>query len=322
MLAAILLLQSLTIAVSGPPTSIEYLPLRIAEAEGYFVREGVTVTLRTTRAEPGAAEALAQGQADLAATTLESILRFGIRTTSPAPRLVFGLTAAPPVALVVAKRHADTVRSVNDLPGTRVGVTTPGAPEYTWLGWLLARNGSSVAQLMTASLGLRGVAGAVESGEVHAALVPEPYASRLARDSGARILVDLRSPAGVRKALGRLTVNAAVFGRTDRPRERDVVAVTRALLAAERRIAEVGPDVLGAHLSERAIGNHEEFAERVQTARQLYLTDGLVTAEQLQETTLMIRGHLALPPALVIPPPEQMLHLGALRRALSEPPPR
>jgi NitT/TauT family transport system substrate-binding protein len=322
MLAAILLLQSLTIAVSGPPTSVEYLPLRIAEAEGYFAREGVTVTLRTTRAEPGAAEALAQGQADLAATSLESILRFGIRTTSPPPRLVFGLTAAPPVALIVGKRHVDTVRSVEDLPGTRVGVTTPGAPEYTWLGWLLARNGSSVAQVMIASLGMRGVASAVDSGDVHTALVPEPFASRLVRDGGARILVDLRTPAGVRQALGRPTVNAAVFGRADRPSERDLVAVARALLAAERRIAEAEPGVLAAHLPGRSIGNHDEFVERVQTARQLYLSDGLVTAEQLQETITMIRGHLALPPSLVIPPPEQMLSLGALRRALTAPPPR
>src|ERR687887_271776 len=102
MLAVILAAQALTLAVSGPPTSSEYLPLRVAEAEGYFAREGLAVTLKTTRAEPGAAEALAQGQADLAATSLEAILRFGPRTSKQAPRLVLGLTAAPLVGLLVA----------------------------------------------------------------------------------------------------------------------------------------------------------------------------------------------------------------------------
>ena len=53
MLGLILLLQSLTIAVSGPATSPEYLPLRVAQAEGYFAREGLAVTLKTTRAEVG-----------------------------------------------------------------------------------------------------------------------------------------------------------------------------------------------------------------------------------------------------------------------------
>src|SRR6266571_6997292 len=95
MLAVILLLQSLLVAVSGPPSSPEYLPLRVAQAEGHFRREGLEVTLRTTRAEPGAAEALAQGQADLAATTLDAILRFGPRIPGQSSRLVFGFTAAP-----------------------------------------------------------------------------------------------------------------------------------------------------------------------------------------------------------------------------------
>ena len=121
--------QALTLAVSGPTSSPEYLPLRVAEAEGHFAKEGLVVTLKTTRAEPGAAEALAQGQADLVATSLEAMLRFGPRTPKQAPRLVLGLTAAPPVALVVAESQKELVRSLEDLPGTRVGVTAPGAPQ-------------------------------------------------------------------------------------------------------------------------------------------------------------------------------------------------
>src|SRR5207244_653569 len=139
MLGAIILAQALTLAVSGPTSSPEYLPLRVAEAEGYFAKEGLAVTLKTTRAEPGAAEALAQGQVDLAATSLEAILRFGPRTAKQGPRLVLGLTAAPPVALVVAESQKELVRSLEHLPGTRVGITSPGAAEQAWLAWLRAR---------------------------------------------------------------------------------------------------------------------------------------------------------------------------------------
>src|SRR5207253_57587 len=153
MLGLILLLQTLTRAVSGPATSSEYLPIRVAESEGYFAREGLDVTVRTTRAESGAAEALAQGQVDLAATTLEALLRFGPRVPSETPRLVFGLTAAPPFSVLVATAQAGAVRSVEDLAGLRVGVTTPGAPELAWFGWLLARASVSVAQLHLTSVG-------------------------------------------------------------------------------------------------------------------------------------------------------------------------
>src|SRR5207245_10745890 len=95
MLGLIVLLQTLLLAVTGPPTSPEYLPLRVADAEGYFKREGLTVVLKTTRAEVGAAEALAQGQVDLAATSLEAILRFGPRQPRQMSKLVPGLPAAP-----------------------------------------------------------------------------------------------------------------------------------------------------------------------------------------------------------------------------------
>src|SRR5262245_19486604 len=178
MLALIVLLQAVMLAVSGPPTSPEYLPIRVAEAEGYFAAEGLAVTVRTTRAESGAAEALAQGQAAPAATRLGEALASGLRPPpSRAPRRFLGLPAAPPVALVVPTAHTDAVRSIEDLSAMRVGVTTPGAPEHAWFGWLLARAGMSIAQVRVRSLGERGLVAAIDSGEVHVALVPEPTAS-------------------------------------------------------------------------------------------------------------------------------------------------
>src|SRR5438128_10022455 len=125
MIGLILLLQALTIAVSGPPTSAENLPLRLADAHGYFAREGLAVTLKTTRAEVGAAEALAQGQVDLAATSLEAILRFGPRQPRQMSKLVLGLTAAPPVALLATKSLDGPLTSVKRPVGWRIDVPPP-----------------------------------------------------------------------------------------------------------------------------------------------------------------------------------------------------
>lgn len=316
----IVLLQTLTLAVSGPATSPEYLPIRVAEAEGYFAREGLALTVRTTRAESGAAEALAQSQADLAATTLEALLRFGPRQPTQTPRLVFGLTAAPPVALLVAGPHAAAVRSVEDLAGLRVGVTTPGAPEHAWFGWLLARRGVSVAQTHVLSLGGRGLVAAIDSGEIHAALVPEPLASRLLADGRAKLLVDLRTPAAVTDALGKATVNAAVFVRADRrPKDADLTALARALLAAEARIRTASAEELAARLPKRVVGTQDEFEVRLETARAACLTDGLVGAEEVQQTLAIVRAHTPLPATLHVPRPEEMLHTEPLQRALKRP---
>jgi NitT/TauT family transport system substrate-binding protein len=308
MLGLILLLQALTIAVSGPATSTEYLPLRVAEGHGYFAREGVSVTLKTTRAEVGAAEALAQGQADLAATSLEAVLRFATRAATQGPRLVFGLTAAPPVALLLAAPLQATVRSVDQLAGLRVGIAAPGDPAHTWLVAVLTRSRLSIAQVETVSLGERGLATALETGDVQAGMVAEPAASRLVADGRAVILADLRTPAAVERALERRTLNAGLFARADRrPADGDLAALTRALIDAERLIATANADTIASRLPRAVVGSAEEFARRIESARGLYLPDGAVTLAQLGATIAIVRAHMPFSPGLRIPRPEELI---------------
>jgi ABC-type nitrate/sulfonate/bicarbonate transport system substrate-binding protein len=316
-LGVILLLQALTVAVGGTPGSPEYLPLRVADTEGDFTREGLKVTLRATRAESGAAEALVQGQADLAATSLQALLRFGHRQGRPLPRLVFGLTAAPHVAVLVGSTQAAEVRSMADLAGARIGFTTPGGAEQTWVGALLARARLTPTQVEMISLGHRGVANALDTGEVRAAVVPEPAASALIEDGRAALLVDLRSPRAVAGALGVTTVHAAVFAAADRRiGDPELAAFGRALLAAERRIATAPPAELAERLPRSVVGIADEFARRVETSRSLYLPDGLVDPDAVRATIDIIRAHVVLPAWLRLPRPEQMLHLEPLRRSL------
>jgi ABC-type nitrate/sulfonate/bicarbonate transport system substrate-binding protein len=311
--ALIVLLQSLLLAVSGPPTSPEYLALRVAEAEGHFAREGLAVTLRTTRSEVGAAEALAQGQADLAATSLEALLRFGYRDPRNLPRLVFGLTAAPPVALLIPPGLASAVTSVRQLAGLRIAVASPGAPEQAWLKALLKEAGLDVPDVDIVSLGRRPLAAGLESGEVQAAVVPEPEAGRLLADGAATLLVDLRDPDAVVRAVGGATVSAAVFARgNDAVHSRLLSAFARAVRAAERRIAEAGAGELAGALPAGVVGAPADFERRVEAARRLYLAGGEVTPDQLERTVAMIRAAAPLPASPKWPGAGRMLAIPPL----------
>ena len=292
----------------------------MADAEGLFTREGLEVSIRTTRAEPGAAEALVQGQADLVATSLDAMLRFGPRSVNQGARLVFGLTAAPSVALLVPTSQSALVRSLSDLVGTKVAISSPGAPEQAWFGWLLGKAGLSVAQVTVVSYGTRGLVGAVEGGDVHAGLVPEPFASRLVAEGRATVLVDLRTPASVAQALGVTTVNAAVFARADRrPRDQHLTAFARAVLAAEQRIASASTSELVTTLPKRLTTPSEDFTARLEATRGIYLPDGMVTADQLRESIALARAHQPLPANARVPSPSEMLHVEPLRRAITAP---
>src|SRR4029450_13381700 len=104
-----------------------------------------------------------------------------------------------------------------------------------------------------------------------------------------RVLVALRPPAAVVQAIGVPTVNAAVFARADRrPRDRDLGAFARAVLAAERPTASAGPEELGARRPRRITAPADEFAARLEATRAISLGDGLVTADQTRETLGLI----------------------------------
>src|SRR5262249_39768401 len=315
MLGLIVLLQTLMLAVTGPPTSPEYLPLRVADAEGYFKREGLSVVLKTTRAEVGAAEALAQGQVDLAATSLEAILRFGPRQPRQMSKLVLGLTAAPPVALLTTRSFEGTLTSVKNLVGLRIGVAPPGAPEHAWLNAVLARAGVPLIRVDLVSLGTRGLVVGLETGDVQAGLVAEPNVSRLVNDNGAVVLADLRSPEAVAKTLGAPTVNAGVFGRSDRmPRAAALAAFGRAVLAAERLIADTSAEDLAGRWPASLIGAPDEFSRRLNTTREIFLPNGTVTPSQLTETVDIVRAYGPLPAPLKMPKPEELIPRSALKR--------
>ena len=302
MIAWLVLLQaSLTIAVAGPATSPEYLPLHVAQAEGLFTAQQLTVTLRSTRSDAGAAELLAAGQAQLAATSLDTALRLGSADGTP-PRLVHGLTAAPPVALLVAPGRVDTIRSAADLVEQTVAVPAPGTAEDQLLGTLLARAGVPLHRTRVLSLGERGVARALEGGTVAAGVLGEPHVSRLVESGQAVIAVDLRTAGAAAAVLGGPTVNAALFVKAgvDLP-PATLRALRAALQAAVARVVSAEPAALQAGLPPAVVGSPADFAARLRDARDLYLPDGRVTPAALERSIEQVRARAPLPAKVKLP---------------------
>jgi len=105
-------------------------------------------------------------------------------------------------------------------------------------------------------------------------------------------------------------VNAAVFVRADRrPADRDLAGLARALRKAEQRIRTAEAGELVGKLATRVVGEPGDFEARVAAARTLYLTDGLVSVDQVQQTIAIIRAHTPLPQSVKIPRPEDMLQI-------------
>lgn len=319
----ILLQTTLTIAVSGPPTSPEYLALHVAQAEGYFGREGLSAALSITPGETGAAEALAQRKALVTATSLDAALRLGSVGGRP-PLLIFGLTAVHPSALLVPAVHRNSVRSIPDLIGKSVGVRSPGAPEEPLLTVLLSRSGLRLNQVNQLSLGERGLVAALERGEIHAGLVPEPWASRLVDAGKAGVLADFRRLNDAARALGAPTVHAALFVRAGTPTgDKWIAALARALLKGLKQLETAPAEELAGRLPTRVVGLSDEFRLRLAAARGVALPRGWITADALQASVDFLRLRSPLPQNVRLPKSlADLLSLDPLGAALGDTPKR
>jgi NitT/TauT family transport system substrate-binding protein len=297
----VLLQTALTIAVAGPATSPEYLPLRVAEAEGYFAQENLAVSLQVSRSESQAAEALSRGPAQLAATSVDAALRLGHMAGAP-PRLVFGLTSAPPVALLVPATQKEAIRGLRDLAGKTVGIPSPGTPEHLMLLSLLAKAGLQLPQITLQSYGDRGLAIAIQSGQVAAAIIGDPWATRLIEDGSAVALADFRKRGEAARWLGEPAVHAAIFARADtRLGAAELAPLARALLRALERLRAAAPEDLAGRLPAAAVGSSTDFPLRLNGAREVFLAHGWVTEDMMAEGVRLARDRARLPDKVNLP---------------------
>lgn len=319
----VLLQTSLTIATAGPATAPEYWPLWIAQSEGYFAQEQLAVSLEPVRAETPAAEALARGHADLAATSLDAALTIGHVGGAP-PKLVFGLTATPAVALVVPAARKETIRGLGDLVGKTIGVPAPGTPASLALLSLLDKSGIRVPQVTIKSYGERGLAGALGKGEVDAGIFGDPYVTRLIEDGTVTMLVDLRQRGAAARWLGASVVECAIFARADTKLDSaQLKPLARALLKAVEKIRTATVEELKGKLPAASVGLSEDFEDRLRGAREIYFTDGHVSAETLQASVSLVRERSPIPAKVKLPRSmDKLLLMGPLEDVLSSGRPR
>lgn len=317
MIPWLVLVQATLSIATGPAASPEYWPLWVAQSEGYFAQEQLAVTLEPARAEANAAQALARGRADLAATSLDAAITLGHVGGQP-PRVVLGLTAVPAAALLVPVARKETVKGLPDLAGQTIGVPAPGTPEALVLLSLLEKAGVAVPRVTVKSYGERGLAGAIASGVVAAGLIGDPAATRLVEEGKAVVLVDLRERDADVRWLGARTVHAALFARADTtPGPAQLAPLARALLRALARLQTATAEEVQAALPAEARGFPEDFSPRLLGARGTYLRDGWVSPDMLGASVDLVRNRSAIPARVSLPRSiDRLLLTDALKEVL------
>jgi len=168
---------------------IDTLPMFVAEAEGIFANYGLTVEIIPVASAPERDQLLAAGQADGTLNEILSVMYFN-RDTVQMQVVRYGHMAAPGFGhFFILASEQSGITSPADLAGVEIGISQGTIIEYV-TDRLLEKNGLSDSQIKTVSVPrIPDRMALLGSGELKAAVMPDPLAA-LAIQQGASIVLD------------------------------------------------------------------------------------------------------------------------------------
>jgi NitT/TauT family transport system substrate-binding protein len=132
---------------------------------------------------------------------METICQFGI---------------APGEAEIVDAKKAGSITSAADLKGKNLGVTSIGSGTHTITMALLGKAGLTADQAHFVAVGAGNTfIAAMQQGRIDAGMTTEPTISRLLQTGVGKVLIDLRTPASTRAALGGDYPFIGIFAKND-----------------------------------------------------------------------------------------------------------
>jgi NitT/TauT family transport system substrate-binding protein len=178
-----------TIKIALPVSSLESMPIYIAQDKGFFAKHGVEVEVIASRGGGEAMKAFISGDVQLVGTGFPEV---GLmREHGVDVELFFAQTKGVPFALLVRKDLG--IKSVAELKGKNVAVTSPGSLTANITRYLLKQAGLDADRdVGLISVGGGGeILGALQGQKVDAAMLFEPFVTVAVTQNVADILVDV-----------------------------------------------------------------------------------------------------------------------------------
>ncbi len=273
--------KRVTIAVSGPPSQLYFLPVVLAKQLNHFAQEGVNVELQHFNAGSRAIESLVGGSADIVAGAYEHTMRMQLKGISLQSVVIFGLY--PNNVLGIAKAKAASYRTPADLKGQKIGITGPGSATETFLNLVLHQGGLKPSDVTPVTVGAAAVAVAAmrRSNELYAISNLDPAITELSTAGDIIVVADSRTAGGTRTiyggdyASGSLYANAAFVQKNPRTAQAIATAMVRTLAWLKAATPE---QIMAALPAEFYQSNPDLYRRSLDNNRAGFSPDGLMPA--------------------------------------------
>ncbi len=285
------------IAVGGK-ASFYYLPLTIAEQQGYFKEEGLNVKISDFAGGSVALRAVVGGSADVVSGAYEHTISLQAKKQYFQAFVAQG--RLPQIAFGVATAKAGNVKSFKDLKGLKVGVSAPGSSTHNLVKQMLTLGGldpNKDVSVIGVGLGATAIS-ALKSGQVDAVSNTDPVMTKLELDNAVKIIADTRTVKGTQQVWGAPlpagVLHAAVEFVQKNPNT--VQALTNAIVRADRWIAKASaPEVAKVVPESYLLGDRALYLFSFDKVKEAISPDGLISDTGAKAT---VKGLSAFDPAI------------------------
>lgn len=290
----------------GNMGSTIYLPIVYALNAKLFEKEGLNVETVELKGGAQVTQALVESQADVAFGAMEHVIKY--KQQGVDLMLIATLTEQPGAALVVDAKYKDSIKSVKDLKGKKVGVTSPGSGSHAILLLMMEKAGLAATDVEAVGVGFD-VPKAFADGKVVAAITYAPFIEQLVGKSLGFIpnepMTDLRTPAGVTALYGNasmpmvtMMVHKQMLSKNPELAQR----VTRAIVSALREIAANSPEEIAKIVPAPEGIDQKAYLDALTRAKVWLSQDGQVKADTISAVTGALKHLKALPSDASIDP--------------------
>jgi NitT/TauT family transport system substrate-binding protein len=294
--------EKVTIGVGGVALMV-YLPTALAKAKGYFAEEGLDVEILDIKGGGSqAASALIGGSVDFSANAIDHAIK--AKTRGKDLIAVHSHVRLPVMGLVVASKYKGEIKSIADLKGRPLGVTSPGSQTHMVLGYLLAKSGVKADEVKIIGAGGNTMPLAIEKDSVHAGMMVDPFFTVFLKQGKGYALVDMFTTKGTVDAMGGEVQGTTLLTRPDviAKRPATVQKMVNALVRANKFIVASSGEEVSRALPKELSGDLRLYAESFEHAREAFPPDSLVSREGVARVIETMRVFDAVPADMKIEP--------------------
>jgi len=294
--------EKVAVGIGGVALMV-YLPTVLAKDKGFFAEEGLDVEILDIKGGGSqAASALIGGSVDFSANAIDHAIK--AKTQGKDLIAVHSHVRLPVMGLVVANKYKGVIKSLADLKGHPVGVTSPGSQTHMVLGYLLVKAGVKPSDVQIMGAGGNTMPLALEKDSVHAGMMVDPFFTAFIKQGKGFTLVDMFTSKGTLDAMGGEVQGTTLLTRPDviAKRPATVQKMVNALVKANKLITSSSGDELARLLPKEISGDPKLYAESFEHAREAFPPDSLVSRDGVARVIETMRAFDVVPAGMKFEP--------------------